>query len=38
MSDHTYKHASMGAWFETSVVSIGLEPSGFGAATKVRFR
>ena len=30
MIGRTYQHASMGAWFETSVVSIGLEPSGYG--------
>ena len=30
MIGRTYQHASMGAWFGTSVVSIGLEPSGYG--------
>lgn len=30
MIARTYQHANMGAWFGTLVVSIGLEPSGYG--------
>lgn len=30
MIDHTYQDPSMGGWFGTLVVLLGLEPSGYG--------